>query len=287
VALLIGTAATDHLAKRDQPEPLPSHRRRIEMSRLVFVYRAAFVGFAAFAAALVGFGLQELLPAAYLATSKGMIGSIVGLIASLLSIVLGLLVWTSHGQFISQQTQLQTLAIAALQLDDELRYYGLETDPARALLRKHIARTRARFSNGQARYDGRSEDYNDLRADHDVMFAALDELRPTNGDQTRHLEKAYDTFRTFCAIQATMIRSLADRVPAFLLIVVLGWSCVLFFGYGLLAGINLLAAVVAALGAAAVASAILMILELSDPYSGLFRMPDGVFEAITGAVGQR
>jgi hypothetical protein len=53
------------------------------------------------------------------------------------------------------------------------------------------------------------------------------------------------------------------------------------------AGINVLAAVVAALGAAAVASAILMILELSDPYSGLFRMRDDVFEAITGAVGNR
>ena len=166
--------------------------------------------------------------------------------------MLGLLVWTSHGQFISQQTQLQTIAVAALQLDDELRAYGLETGSARALLRKHVARTRASFSNGQARYDRRSEDYDDLRADHEAMFAALDELRPTNDEQRRQLEKAYDdTFRMFCATQATMIRILADRVPAFLLVVV-GWSCVLFFGYGLLAGINVLAAVVAALGAAAV-----------------------------------
>ena len=94
--------------------------------------------------------MQELLPAVYLATSKSMIGSIVGLIASLLSIVLGLLVWTSHGQFISQQTQLQTIAVATLQLDDELRAYGLETGSARALLREHVARTQARFSNGQA-----------------------------------------------------------------------------------------------------------------------------------------
>jgi hypothetical protein len=139
------------------------------VGRLVFVYRAALVGFAVFAAALIGFGLQELLRADYLATSKGMIGSIVGLIASLLSIVLGLLVWTSHGQFISQQTQLQAIAVAALQLDDELRVYGLETGSVRALLRKHIARTRARFSNEQAPYDGRSEDYDDLRADHDAM----------------------------------------------------------------------------------------------------------------------
>jgi hypothetical protein len=282
VALLIGTAVTDHRAKKGQPGAPASHGRRIKSGRLTFVYRAAFVGLAAFGASLVGFGLQELLPAAYLATSKSMIGSIVGLIASLLSIVLGLLVWTSHGQFIGQQTQLQTIAVAVLQLDDELRAYGLETGSAHALLRKHVARTQARFLNGEA-----PEDYDDLRADHDAMFAALDELRPTNDEQRRHLEKAYDTFRMSCATQATMIRSLVDRVPVFLLIVVLGWSCVLFFGYGLLAGINVLAAVVAALGAAAVASAILMVLELSDPYSGLFRMQDDVFEAITGAVGDR
>jgi hypothetical protein len=181
VALLIGTGVTDHLAKTGQPGAPASHGWRIERGRLIFVYRAAFVGLAVFAAALVGFGLQELLPAAYIATSKGMISSIVGLIASLLSIVLGLLVWTSHGQFNSQQTQLQTIAVAALQLDDELRAYGLETGSARALLRKHVTRTQARFLNGQA-----PEDYDDLRADHDAMFAALDELRPTNDEQRRH-----------------------------------------------------------------------------------------------------
>src|SRR6516164_1373375 len=157
VALLIGTAVTDHLAKKGQPGAPASHGK----GSLIFVYRAALVGLAAFAAALVGFGLQELLPATYIATSKSMISSIVGLIASLLSIVLGLLVWTSHGQFISQQTQLQTIAVAALQLDDELRAYGLETGSARALLRKQVARTQARFSNGQARYNRDSEDYDD------------------------------------------------------------------------------------------------------------------------------
>ena len=166
MALQIETAVTDHLAKKGQPGAPASHGRRIERGRLIFVYRAAFVGLAAFAAALVGFGLQELLPAAYLATSKSMIGSIVGLIASLLSIVLGLLVWTSHGQFIGQQTQLQT---------------GLEMGSARALLREQVARTRARFST----LNGYSEDYDVLRVDHDAMFAALDELRPTNDEQRR------------------------------------------------------------------------------------------------------
>ena len=52
MALLIGTAVTDHLAKKGQPGAPASNGRRIERGRLIFVYRAAFVGLAAFVAAL-------------------------------------------------------------------------------------------------------------------------------------------------------------------------------------------------------------------------------------------
>jgi hypothetical protein len=254
------------------------------MRRLVFVFRSAFVGFAAFAAALIGFGLQDVLPSAYLATSKGMVGSIVGLIASLLSIVLGLLVWTSHGQFTTQQTHLQTIAMAAVQLDFDLLAYGSEAGLVRELLHKLIARARARFWSGEMRYDHPSVAYDDLRADAEALFQALNGLSPKTDEQRQRVAKAEDNFRLFIETQATMIRSLADRVPIFLLIVVLGWSSLLFFGYGLLAGFNALALVVAALGATAVASAILLILELSDPYSGLFLMQEASFDAIIKAL---
>jgi hypothetical protein len=74
-----------------------------------------------------------------------------------------------------------------------------------------------------------------------------------------------------------------DRVPFLLLVV--GWSCVLFFGDGLLSDVDALTIVLAALGSICVASAALLILELSDPYSGLFRMPhegfDGIIRVLT------
>ena len=50
---------------------------------------------------LAGFGAQSLLPAAYVVESKGMVGSVVGLVAALLSLVLSLLIRTSHGLFTS------------------------------------------------------------------------------------------------------------------------------------------------------------------------------------------
>ena len=54
----------------------------------------------------------------------------------------------------------------------------------------------------------------------------------------------------------------------------------LFFGYGLLSDVDALTIVLAALEAICVASAVLLILELSDPYSGLFRMPHESFDAL-------
>lgn len=81
-----------------------------------------------------------------------------------------------------------------------------------------------------------------------------------------------------------MIRSLTTRVPNLLLNVVLGWACILFFGYGLLSDVDALTIVLAALGAICVASAVFLILELSDPYSGLFRMSHEGFDGLILAV---
>lgn len=235
---------------------------------------------AAFMAALAGVGLQLLLPVDYLAASRGMISSIVSLVASLLSIVLGLSVWTSHNSFTSQYTQLQTIVQFIIRFDFELKAYGADTAPARMLLREQIVRMRARFWTGVMRQGRHSEAVADLLATAYAMFAALDELRPTNTEQREHLATARDSYATFVETQLTMIRTLANRVPAVLLTVVLGWLCLLFFCYGLLAGINVLTGVVTALGAVAVASAVLLILELRDPYSGLFRIPEREFDLL-------
>jgi hypothetical protein len=99
-------------------------------------------------------------------------------------------------------------------------------------------------------------------------------------NRDKYLARARDIFGTIVETQVTIFRSLVDRVPPLLLVVVLGWSCVLFFGYGLLSDIDAPTIVLAAVGAVRVGSAVLLILELSDPYSGLFRMPHEGFDGL-------
>jgi hypothetical protein len=254
---------------------------------MIFVYRAAIVAVATFVSALAGFGAHSVLPAAYVAESKGMVGLVVGLVASLLSLVLSLLIWTGHGLCTAQQSQLQTIGSSIIRLDFVLKAYGPEAEPGRALLREHVERIRARlWSNLNERgFIYRA----DVPEDVHRMIAFFVSLRPANDEQRQYLASARDIFGTIVETQVTIFRSLVDRVPSLLLVVVLGWSCVLFFGYGLLSDVDALTIVLAALGAICVASAVLLILELSDPYSGLFRMPrqafDGLVRVLTKGAG--
>jgi hypothetical protein len=245
------------------------------------------VAVATFLSALVGFGAHWVLPAAYLVESKGMVGSVVGLVASLLSLVLSLLIWTSHGLCTTQESQLQTISSSIIRLDFVLEAYGAEAEPGRALLREHVERIRARlWSNLNERgFIYRA----DVREDVHRMIAFFVSLRPTNDEQRQYLASARDILGTIVETQVTMFRSLVNQVPFLLLVVVLGWSCVLFFGHGLLSDVDALTIVLAALGAICVASAVFLILELSDPYSGLFRMPregfDGLVRVLTKSAG--
>jgi hypothetical protein len=240
-----------------------------------YVYRAAIVALATFVSAIVGFSLQWLLPAAYVADSKGMIGSVVGLVAALLSLVLGLLIWTSHGLFAEQQSQLLTVGAAFIRFDFALKAFGPEAVDGRALLREHAERTYQRFWS-HAR-DGRSA-YADLDRDIEAMQKFFEKLRLSKDDQSQRFATATEHFGKIVETQRAMVRTLGSKVPTLLLDVVAGWACALFFFYGVQSAVNGLTIFTAAVGATSVASAVFLILELSNPYTGLLQAPHTDFD---------
>ena len=66
-----------------------------------------------------------------------------------------------------------------------------------------------------------------------------------------------------------------------LIITVTAWSCLLFCGFGLLSRVNATTLAAMVLGACSVASAIFLILELSQPYTSSLRIsPAGLEEVI-------
>ena len=71
-----------------------------------------------------------------------------------------------------------------------------------------------------------------------------------------------------------------------LLLIVVGWVVCLFCGFGLTSRGTLTSVIALAVGSIAVASAVLLILELSTPYSGLFRASSAPLEQALAVMGK-
>jgi hypothetical protein len=78
---------------------------------------------------------------------------------------------------------------------------------------------------------------------------------------------------------------LASPVSWPLLIIVVSWAMLLFCGFGVLSRLNSTNVVALAFGAFAVCSAVFLILELNEPFTGLFRIPGASVEQTLRAVG--
>ncbi len=86
--------------------------------------------------------------------------------------------------------------------------------------------------------------------------------------------------------QMLMTRQLSNPFPPYLLVVVVCWASALFLGNGLVATPNAVSVVAHLAGATAIGSAIFLILELSQPYSGVVRLSSTGVDRLLQVLGQ-
>jgi hypothetical protein len=245
---------------------------------------ALLVGALTFGLGIAGHYLRRRLPERHMATgSKEMIGALIGLVSLLLVLVLGTLIGSAYGVYATQRTNVETLCARALDLDLAFREFGPDAIPLHDALRDSM----------QAAYDaiwGRGTFYErqfDPRIylkrfqNWNTMVANLNAKTPA---QTRLLatiaadSTAYQQTRLLTSLE------LAGSISWPLIFVVASWAMLLFFGYGILSGVNSTSAAALALGSFAVASAVFLILQLSQPYAGAFRVPSGSMERTLAAL---
>ena len=108
----------------------------------------------------------------------------------------------------------------------------------------------------------------------DEYVASLDPKTPA---QRQFASAAGDD----AAIEQTRVLislQLASSVSWPLVVIVVSWALILFFGYGVLSRINATTLTALGFGAFSVGSALFLILELSQPFSGVFRIPSGAYD---------
>jgi hypothetical protein len=240
---------------------------------------SAGVAVAGFASGSLGLYLQTLLPKSHTTeNSRDIIGGVVGLLTLLLALVLGLLIWTSYGVSNTQKAELQLLSARALEADLELKQYGPEAERGRDLLRTELIWAHEQFWGEE---DSKSEVYEASYKNMASMSDFLTSLKPETDAQRQLLGAAGQHYGSIGEVRLQMSLQLIDPISWPLIITVIAWSCLLFCGFGLLSRANPTTLTVLAIGSCAVASAIFLILELSQPYTSLLKIsPAGLEQVI-------
>jgi hypothetical protein len=237
----------------------------------------------AFLFGVAGLYLGKLLPESHsVDRSRDMIGAIVGLVSLLLALVLGTLIGSAYSFYATQRSELETLAAREVQLDLALSEFGPETKEARAKMKQALEGVRDMVWGDAAKRSELSaaapvEQLRNL----DIYLASLDPKTPA---QRQFAAAAAADAGVIEQTRVLISMQLASSTSWPLVVIVVSWALILFCGFGLLSRITGTTLAALGLGAFAVGSALFMTLELSHPFTGVFRVPSGAFDQMLASI---
>jgi hypothetical protein len=223
------------------------------------------------AVALLGRRVRRYLPEDHLsADSKDAVKLAMGLVATMTALVLGLLVSSAKGTYDTTRSEVIQMAAKVAFLDRVLALYGPEAAEARVELRAVVADAARRIWSTDP---GRAAQLAPNQQAGDALYIAIQRLSP-NDDAQRTLKGQVTTLM----VDLGQLRSLlvAQSIPSIskpMLIILVSWLVVIFFGFSLLAPPNATTTLALVASAFSVAGAIFLILELDHPFGGLIRIP--------------
>jgi hypothetical protein len=249
---------------------------------------AVVVAVIVFAGGALGLILQRVLPQSFTTGgARDMIGAVVGLLTLLSALTLGLLIWTGYGVYAGQNTAIQTLAVKVLQLDLALGDYGPEAKDARLQLREAVGKAIDEVWNAdQSDANFAANNFAAAVRGFRERQRALNALHPTGDTQTQALAAAKAAVESIAQSRLQMSFALTAPVSYPLILTVVAWATAIFCGFGLTSKGHAMSVVAVFVGACAAASAVLMILDLSSPYSGVFRASPAPLEQVLAVMGK-
>jgi hypothetical protein len=225
-----------------------------------------------FGAAMLGLLIGNALPAHHLSQeSKDVVKLGTALIATMAALVLSLLISSAKQSFDRMNGELVENAARAILLDRVLADYGPETTEARDLLkRSYAAGIELLFPRDKTQTA--QEDTPEAVVRMESLRATLWELSPHNDAQRGLRAQGVEIASAMSSTRWLLLLQKDEPLPITLLIVLVCWLAVIFATFGLFAPRN--ATVVGALFVCAlsVSGAILLILEMNGPFTGVMKV---------------
>lgn len=225
--------------------------------------------------ALAGIFLRRRLPQHHLNdASQGVVKLGIGLIATLSALVLGLLIASATNTFNSDRTQVAQLTAQVILLDRVLAAYGPDTSEIRAGLRQALKTTVTRIWGEESSEAAKTGPFV-ANTDAEALYGQIRLLVPKNDFQRFLQDQALTAFAQLAQTRLLLYAQSSAFVPGPFLVVLVFWLIVIFFSFALPAPPNSTILVVLVICALSASAAIFLILELSDPFTGLMKIPIG------------
>ena len=224
----------------------------------------------AFGSALLGMFIKRLLPEHHVSPeSKDVIRVAMGMVATTVALVLGLLVYSAKSFYDTQTAEVTQLAANVVLLDRVLSHYGAESADIRAELRLSIQRhleilwpeDGSRNSNAQSAAPGG-----------EAILDKIHALSPKDNRQRSLQAQASGLALQLGQTRLLMLTQRSVPVPKLLLVMLVFWMIALFISFGLFAPPNFTVVISLLVASAAVCGAVFLMVEMYYPYGGLIQI---------------
>jgi hypothetical protein len=247
---------------------------------------AMLVFTATFGGGVVGLYLHGRLPSHHREIeSKDVVKLVMGLVATLAALVLGLLISSAHRAYEAQQAEVQQIAVHLFQLDRALDRLGPDARESRALLHAIVKAEVARASETGGIQRSIETPMEAQRAAA-LLFERITAVKPADDAQRFVQARAVQLLGMLGDTRLLLSEQSRGAISWPFLVVLVFWLAMLFVGFGLFAKRN--ATVVAALllGALSVSGAIFLILEMNRPYTGMMQISIEPIRFVMSRMGQ-
>jgi hypothetical protein len=219
--------------------------------------------------AVLGGVLRRVLPEHHLSSeAKDVIKLAIGLVATLVALVLGLLIASAKGSFDTKSEEIKYGAAKIILIDRDLRRYGAAGAEARALLRRVVAaRLRTPWGAGTLRSLGEAPQGEKAPTLEDVG-ERIRALTPSDDGQRWLQARALSLTAELLQTRWLLSQEAGSAISMPFLVVVVSWLALIFACFGLLGPDNSTVRVIIILCAMAVSTAVLLMLELDRPFQG-------------------
>src|SRR5215469_2534240 len=230
----------------------------------LFVFSCTFGG------ALLGMFIHRLLPAPHASSeSKDIVRISMGLVATIVALVLGLLIYSAKSFYDTQNSEVTQLAANVVLLDRLLAHYGPETAEVRAELRRSIQVHLKMMwpENGSERASPQS-----FGPTSEAILDRIQELSPKDDRQRTLQGQAVNLAVHMGQTRLLMFTQRSVAVPKLLLMILIFWLNTLFVSFGLFAPTNYTVVLSLFIAAAAVCGAVFLMVEMYYPYGGVIEV---------------